>query len=234
FNFPLKLTFQLHSLVIAYCLGVIFTFISVAASSWLVSRMTVVEAMRDLPEPGKNSESLGELCLRLLALLGKLGKHRIRHIVLEQIPDALVGLIRSLILLGFLPLLAGYWLMQMGLANTQIAYFSLGLSLIVLGGGLLLKAGLEQILRFVYGRLHAFARASKLPLIRNKIFAAVAGLALVGHWALPFDALAHLGLPRFYGGIEIFFLAGFMMVLGTVWVLITNAELIVSPLLALC
>src|SRR5438128_5009056 len=50
FNFPLKLTFQLHSLVIAYCLGVIFTFGSVALSSWLVSRMTVVEAMRDLPE----------------------------------------------------------------------------------------------------------------------------------------------------------------------------------------
>src|SRR6266702_1622375 len=75
FNFPLKLTFQLHSLVIAYCLGVIFTFFSVAASSWLVSRMTVVEAMRDLPEPGKNSGSLGEICLRLLALLGKLGKH---------------------------------------------------------------------------------------------------------------------------------------------------------------
>ena len=33
FNFPLKLTLQPHSLVIAYCLGVIFTFFSVAISS---------------------------------------------------------------------------------------------------------------------------------------------------------------------------------------------------------
>src|SRR5207245_760108 len=67
-----------------------------------------------------------------------------------------------------------------------------------------------------------------------KIFATLAGSILVAYWALPFDVLARLGLPRFYGGIEIFFLAGFMMVLGTAWVLITNAELIVKPLIALC
>src|SRR5947209_11390090 len=70
FNFPLKLILQPHSLVIAYCLGVIFTFCSVAASSWLVSRMTVVEAMRDLPEPGQQELSLGEACLKILRLLG--------------------------------------------------------------------------------------------------------------------------------------------------------------------
>src|SRR5438067_3825306 len=70
FNFPLKLTFQLHSLIIAYCLGVIFTFCSVAISSWIVSRMTVVEAMRDQPEPGQQELSLGEACLKILRLLG--------------------------------------------------------------------------------------------------------------------------------------------------------------------
>src|SRR6185312_5737127 len=45
FNFPLKLTFQPRSFIIAYCLGVIFTFCSVAFASWLVSRMTIVEAI---------------------------------------------------------------------------------------------------------------------------------------------------------------------------------------------
>ncbi len=69
FNFPLKFTFEPHSLIIAYCLGVIFTFCSVAISSWLVSRMTVVEAMRDLPEPGRATFTLGELGVRLLQLL---------------------------------------------------------------------------------------------------------------------------------------------------------------------
>ncbi len=250
FNFPLKLTFQPHSLIIAYCLGVVFTFCSVAISSWLVSRMTVVEAMRDQPEPGQNALSLGESCLQLLALVRTLfSRHakkpfqRIRRIVLEQVPDILVGLLRSLILLGFLPLLAGYWLMQQGLEKTLISYFSLGLSLIVLGGGLLIKAGLEVIFR--YGSAarskNALSNGEKQQpngqrqkAIANKIFAALTGLTLVAYWALPFDVLGRLGLPRFSGGIEIFFLAGFMMVLGTTWVLLTNAELIIHPLLWLC
>src|SRR5205807_9508394 len=87
----------------------------------------------------------------------------------------------------------------------------------------------EFVLRLVW-RSHDSQRARS---IAGKIFAAVAGLALVAYWGLPFDALANLGLPRFYGGIEIFFLAAFMMVLGAVWVLIANAELIVKPILAL-
>ncbi len=49
------------------------------------------------------------------------------------------------------------------------------------------------------------------------------GLALMAYWALPFDVLASLGLPRFQGGIEIFFIAGVMMVLGTAWAIIVNA-----------
>ena len=36
--------------MIAYCLGVIFTFCSVGISAWVVSRMTVVDALRNLPE----------------------------------------------------------------------------------------------------------------------------------------------------------------------------------------
>ena len=251
FNFPLKLSIQPHSLIIAYCLGVVFTFFSVAISSWLVSRMTVVEAMRDLPEPGQNALSLGEVCLRLVSLLGNLfsrkrpqaRSHRLRRIFLEQIPDTLIGLFRSLIALGFLPLLVGYWVMQQGLIQTQIAYFSLGLSLIVLGIGLILKAVIQYVLHYLSSLRSKLPRSTgkkrqpsvlRQRAIANKIFAAVAGLTLVAYWALPFDALARLGLPRFYGGIEIFFLAGFMMVLGTTWVLLTNAELLIRPLLWLC
>src|SRR5256885_14964555 len=264
FNFPLKLTLQPHSLVIAYCLGVIFTFFSVAISSWLVSRMTVVEAMRDLPEQGQQRLSLGEGCLRLWELGRAIGRRfRWRRGVFEQIPDALVELLRSLILLGFLPLLAGYWLLQQGLEQLQIVYFSLGLTLIVLGVGLLLKAVVVQVLRVVGWLVRRFvrtkrphsrltprltarvsptiheaahptvysrvdpcgqpwggrARASILKLVRmggasapteakswggwkvnallNKLFVTVVGLVLVAYWALPFDVLVWLGLPRF-------------------------------------
>ncbi len=246
FNFPLKLTFQPYSLLIAYCLGVIFTFLSVALSSWLVSRMTVVEAMRDLAEPQQRELSLGESCLRLLQVCAwvatnlfsrKQGRAIFRQ--LAQIPDALIGLFRSLVMLGFLPLLLGYWCMQQGLLQSLIAYFSLGLSLIVLGGGLLLKAALTGLLRL---RRHLSSSSPALPrpaastasAIVQKAFVAVIAITLVAYWGLPFDALARLGLSRFNGGIEIFFLAGIMMVLATVWLLITFAEWIIDPLLLLC
>jgi putative ABC transport system permease protein len=240
FNFPLKLTLQPHSLIIAYCLGVIFTFCSVALSSWLISRMTVVEAIHDLPEPPRSTMSLGELCLRLWEMLrllgsaliapftrkfhgtGQHGKIRVRRILFEHIPDLIVRMIGSLILLGFIPLLLGYWVMEIGLERAQIVYFSLGLTLIAIGGGLLIRSCFLSLLRN--------ARNGKL--VADRIFAAVAGLALLAYWALPFDVLAGLGLPRFQGGIEVFFVAASMMVLGAVWAIVSNAGLFVKPLLA--
>ncbi len=253
FNFPLKLTFQPRSLIIAYCLGVIFTFCSVAISSWLVSRMTVVEAMRDLPEPNSYALSLGELGVRLLDLLKQLGQslfrrphinlQRARRIVLEHIPDTLIGFVRALVSLGFLPLLAGYWLTQYGLEQALIIPFSLGISLLALGGGLLLKAVLLQLYHIITGlrqqreQLQSLQRSRNRVVVSrflNRVVSTLVALAIAAYWALPFDALANFGLPRFQGGIEVFFVAGMMMVLGTVWAVVVNAELIVGPILALC
>ncbi len=240
FNFPLKLTFQPHSMIIAYCLGVIFTFCSVAVSSWLVSRMTVVEAMRDQPEPGRSTVTLREMLARLFQLLhqgssayAQRNMRRARRVFFEMIPDILVGIVATLVRLGLLPLLAGLWLLQYGLNNTEILPFSLGFSLLVVGGALLIKSLLEGVFTLIAWLLHR-----EQPQDRRKVlpglFAAVVGLTLLAYWALPFDVLGYLGLPRFQGGIEIFFIAGVMMVLGTAWALIANARLLASPLLALC
>ena len=227
FNFPLKLVIQPRSLIIAYCLGVIFTFCSVGVSAWAVSRMTVVDALRNLPESGRPTASLSELFLHLLQLLRRIGAtHNVRRILFEQVPDTLLDVIRTLARLGILPLLAGYWLLQFGLKSTQITPFSLGLSLIVIGAGLLLKAAVEWVLTRL--GLSVWKR------LVQRIFAAVVGLSILAYWALPFDVLASLGLPRFQGGVEVFFVAGMMMVLGAAWALLANAELLISPLLALC
>lgn len=231
FNFPLTLTFEPHSLIIAYCLGVIFTFCSVVISSWLVSRMTIVDALRNLPETQRARLTLGEM-IRLLATLARRGGAALtrrsfqaaRGIWLEKLPDLLVSIGRELIMLGIVPLLIGYWLLRAGLESTMIVPFSLGLSLLFIGGGLLLKALIEGLLRW----LHIDGQR-----IVYRIFAGLVGLALVGYWALPFDVLAWLGLPRFQGGIEVFFVAGSMMILGAVWALMANAELFAVPLLSL-
>lgn len=212
FNFPLQLVFQPRSLIIAFCLGVIFTFLSVGLSAWLVSRMTVVDALRNLPETGRPTLSLREIFAQMAAL----GRH---------LPAALFELVVATSRLGLLPLLAGFILMRIGLAATLIVPFSLGFSLIVIGAGLLLKSIAEWAL-IKLGR-------PRWRLGVRRIFAAVVGLTILAYWALPFDVLASLGLPRFQGGIEVFFLAGAMMVLGAVWALIANGEVMLTPLVAL-
>jgi len=264
FNFPLHLTFQPRSLILAYCLGVIFTFFSVALSSWLVSRMTIVDAIRNLPESGRGRNELSlliEMGRRLFGMLekmpgrviagqgtrqsqtgqgralpllytqqtdqpvysrgdprgrpvgGRLALRRIRRTVFVHLPDAFIGLIRTVTSLGVLPLLIGYWLFHFGLSQAQIVPFSLGLSLMVIGASLLL----QTLVSFFVADLKNKKRV-------QRVFAALAGLTILAYWALPFDALAHLGLPRFQGGIEVFFIAGSMMVLGAVWAIIARTR----------
>src|SRR5579884_3300541 len=176
--------------------------------------MTIVEAMRDQPEPSHAPLSLRELASRLLQLLRQLVQtiverasfRRVRRISLELIPDVLVGFVYSLIMLGIVPLLAGLWLMQQGLDNLEIIRFSL----VVIGAGLLLRALCHRLIVLVARGLHREPPRT-LDKKLNALFSALMGLTLLAYWALPFDALSALGLPRFQGGIEIFFVAGPMM-----------------------
>src|SRR5947209_700293 len=226
FNFPLKLTFQPRSLILAYCLGVIFTFFSVGVSAWLVSRMTVVDALRNLPESERPTLSLLDLLVRLFSLVRRaVAAHNIRRLLFQQLPDTIIGFIATLSRLGILPLVAGYGLMRFVITQSFIAPFSLGLSLMVIGAALLVKAGVEWA-------LVKLGRPRWRQGVR-RMFAAVVGLSIVAYWALPFDALARLGLPRFQGGIEVFFIAGAMMVLGAALAMVANAELLLKPLTAL-
>ena len=226
FNFPLKIALQPRSLVIAFCLGVIFTFFSVGVSAWLVSRMTVVDALRNLPETERPRLTLFEVFRQGFALVRRaVNTHKVRRALFEQLPETLLGLVATLTRLGLLPLLVGYILLRVGLTKTLIVPFSLGLTLLVIGAGLLLKSIADWLLlKAGRGR---WRRGTQ------RIFAAVVGLSIVAYWALPFDALARLGLPRFQGGIEVFFISATMMVFGAVWALVANAEVLVHPIIAL-
>ncbi|GCE04126.1 FtsX-like permease family protein [Dictyobacter aurantiacus] len=244
FNFPLKFSFQPRSLLIAYCLGVIFTFFSVALASWLVSRMTVSEAIRDLPEPARVRLPLHEQGTRLYQLSVQLRDclrpgvrnwRRARRILFEHVPEVALSFLITLTVIGIVPLLAGILLVHLGLNNEEVIPFSLGLSLFVFGGVLLLKTLLLQSVA-VYLRLRRrYEKVDFQPWSYwiDGAVAALIGLSWLAYWALPFDALAQLGLPRFQAGIEVFFVAGVMMVLGTVWTLSANARLLTVPFLVL-
>ncbi|MGH2532763.1 MAG: ABC transporter permease [Thermomicrobiales bacterium] len=48
--FPIEPMVQPRSLIVAYCMGVVITFMAVVISSWRISRLNVVAAIRDIPD----------------------------------------------------------------------------------------------------------------------------------------------------------------------------------------
>ena len=60
-----------RNMVLAFCMGMVLTFAVVLLSSWRVSRLNVVRAMRDIPEPDREGRTvLGVLVAVILPLLG--------------------------------------------------------------------------------------------------------------------------------------------------------------------
>ena len=76
-----------RSLMVAYCLGVVITFLAVVGSSWKISRLNVVAAIRDIPDVQASKRSWKVLLWGTLMLLGgglltMSGQARTRHSLL--------------------------------------------------------------------------------------------------------------------------------------------------------
>jgi putative ABC transport system permease protein len=59
-----------RSMAVAYCLGVVITFLAVAGSSWKISRLNIVAAIRDIPEESSPARRLRTLVWAGLLLVG--------------------------------------------------------------------------------------------------------------------------------------------------------------------
>jgi hypothetical protein len=83
--------------VLAFCVGMVLTFIVVLLSSWRVSRLNVVRAVRDIPEPDREGSTLwGVLVAGLLPLAGAVAFWR--GLATETMAFYLGGI--SLVLIG--------------------------------------------------------------------------------------------------------------------------------------
>lgn len=165
--------FESRNLFIAFAMGMILTFATVGISAWRVSRLNIVRAVRDIPEP--KYERVG----------------------------------RRWLLFSLAVVLLGVWSLLGGLAGDEAFIFYLGASLLIIGGALLLRwFGLNERLTFT-----------------------VAGAALLAWWLIPPNQLAITA--DFQIGIEMFFLAGIMMVLGAVWVVTYNLDILLGGLTAI-
>jgi len=65
----IQATASWRSLIVAYTLGVVVTFLTIAVSSWRVSRLNIVRAIRDIPEPVSQRASRRWLILGVLGVL---------------------------------------------------------------------------------------------------------------------------------------------------------------------
>jgi len=159
---------SLRSLVIAFALGLLLTFVVVAVSAWRVSRMTVATAIRNLPEP--------------------------------RVPKR-----RRRLVWGLVGIVVGIGLAVLGATADSYTVFTLGTSIAIMSLVPLLRiAGLPERLAFTG-----------------------CGIVLVVFLLLPWRAVeAVFGAMAMDFGTWI--IAGLLIVVGTVWVIVFNADLLLG------
>lgn len=225
-GFPLNISVQPSSLVVAFCLGFVVTLVTIGFATWTVSRMTVAAALRDLPEPYAPSPGLVDMLLAVASALPMLASQP------KRAGAAWAALSLALITRGWLPLLVGIQIVRWGIATDDIQRFSVGFSVAVTGGALLVRALVIAMIRVALRLMRhsepfvVMARANRAL---DRLTALGVGGALAIYWSLPFDTLSQFGFYRFGGGIQTFFAAGVMMVFGAVWALAPNLDLLLVP-----
>ena len=122
FGVDIQHDFRLRSLIVAYTLGMLLTFVVVTVSAWRVSVLNIVTAIRDLPDPvlgkgGALTWILGVLALLVGVLLTFVGLNA------EVMTPFMLGI--SFLILGLVPLLR-----RLGLAD-RAAYTLPGIALVV-------------------------------------------------------------------------------------------------------
>src|SRR5215203_1784585 len=70
-DFRISFSTSPRNVILAFCMGMVLTFVVVLISSWRVSRLNVVRAIRDIPEPDRRGRTVwGVIVAVLLPLVG--------------------------------------------------------------------------------------------------------------------------------------------------------------------
>jgi putative ABC transport system permease protein len=69
-NVPVTFHFENGSVLLAFVAGAALTWVSILLASWRVSRLNIVRAIRDIPEPGTRARSWALAAVGLLATVG--------------------------------------------------------------------------------------------------------------------------------------------------------------------
>ncbi|HEX6347872.1 MAG TPA: FtsX-like permease family protein [Candidatus Dormibacteraeota bacterium] len=229
------LTLQYHvewtSLVMAGSLGIVLTFVVVAVSAWRVSRLNIVAAIRDLDESEHRDVGLWSMFKAPFKAWWS-GLRQLRHghplVFLGRVTWGALSAIRTfwwaLFRRGPLTIAAGLALIAFSLiAHGEIIYTA-GVSLVIIGGGLLIK----WLLSVARVRTAVAARAGFTT----------AAVGLLVYWGRPFgrvEKLLHIEgavqLDQQVGGPEVFALSALMVLLGAIWLVMYNSDLLIRAVM---
>jgi putative ABC transport system permease protein len=223
-----------NSLVVSYCLGMLVTFGTVLISANRVSHLNIVSAIRDLPEPPHPPSYLRDRLLAPFRILRdgfraliRLRPLRALHAWLWLLPGSLLRLVWMGFTSGPFTLLLGLALTPVGLRNANLAAYSLGVSFVIIGLGLMLRG----LLRVFFRRFGAGKAWNSVDL-PDRIAFTLLGLSLTVFWSLPSRFMQDtFGIPEMSSGPEMLFIAGFLIVAGAVLVIMYNTELLLRLIL---
>jgi putative ABC transport system permease protein len=237
FNLSIRSHVTARSLIISYSLGVVLTFLSVVFSSWRVSALNIVRAIRDLPEPPavRMRWQVGRGRLAVLRRLGRLffrpaGRRTwLRNLGLF-LAAGVLGLLASAT--SSLAVLAGLFgtLAVLLVAAGVFLTFRIGI-LSIVAGVVLILTGVGKDAQFPYALgvslavLGVVLTLDFAGLPQRPVFT-TAGLVLLAFWSL--GAGGRIPPKLESGGIEMFFLSGVVMVASATFVIIYNADLLLA------
>lgn len=186
---PIEPHISAQSLIVAYCLGVVITFLTIVAASWKVSRINIVTAIRDIPDVSSPKRKLSTLVWSILlmaggafmALAGK-GNEQITlfSIGLTLLPFGLALFLRFFgapsrpVFSAVALFILTYWLMPDKQFESIFGTFESGTDKFFTGGILTVIAATVLIAQnnsFILRCINAFGSLfkSKLPAVRTAI-----------------------------------------------------------------
>ncbi len=254
-DFQLTRHFELRSAIVAYCLGMVITFITVGISAYRVSRMNIVAAIRDLPTPQETNtasalQQLTRLIMSGLFLLPfQVLYSSIRAFMAGRIVRGIGLLVLAPLSVLISPFVFVYTLFQLLLSPFRqgwMVVIRVVLSTIVVGIGLLLTWLGTQTDSAVWVRLGitaAIVGAGLLmrslmnvnqvrPNMSDRVAYTFIGVVTLVYWFIPFSSLRSI-FGELNAGIEIFFISGVTMVAASVWTVMFNADILIKTLTTL-
>ncbi len=251
-DFQLTRHFELRSAIVAYCLGMVITFITISFSAYRVSRMNIVAAVRDLPTPQEtNTASALQQLLRLVMAGLFLLPIQVLYSSAGALMSGRIGRGVALLILAPLSALISPFVFVYTLFQLLLSPFRQGwmvvirviLSTIVVGIGILLvwlgtqtdsamwvRLGVTSAIVGLGLLLRSLMNVNQVrPETSDRVAYTFIGVLVLVYWFIPFSALQSI-FGELNGGIEMFFISGVTMVAAAVWTVMYNADLLLKVL----